>query len=168
MSTRATSERRATTNILIAAACALWLAAQLLPAFTDPDHAVPDRSEYGWYATVFGWLAPFYLGGVGVVLFAGWTANLWFAGAVIAGLAHRGRAWALAAAAVVAAFGGVLAVVSMSHAARIGIGSWLWLGAMIMVACSATVWRKGERGRPALGRHTPAQAPTAPTHSEHH
>jgi hypothetical protein len=145
MATRASSERRATANILVAAACALWLAAQFLPAFTDPGHPVPDRSEYGWYATVYGWFALFF-GGAGVLLFAGWTANLWFAGAVIAGLAHRRRAWALAAAAVVTAFAGVLAVVSTIHAAQVGIGSWLWLGAMVMVACSAAVGRTGDRG----------------------
>ena len=146
MATRACSDSRATTNILIAAACALWLAAQVLPAFTDPGHPVPDRSEYGWYATAFGWLAPLYLGGAGVLLFAGWTANVWFAGAVIAGLAHRGRAWAFAAAAVVTAFAGVLAVVAMIPFARVGVGSWLWLGAMVMVVSSATVRRTDEGG----------------------
>lgn len=102
-----------------------------------PRAPAPDRSEYGWYATALGWLAPIYLGGAGVLLFAGWTANLWFAGALIEGLAHSGRTRALAAAAVVTAVAGVLAVVSMVHDAQVGIGSWLWLGAMVMVACSA-------------------------------
>jgi hypothetical protein len=146
MATRASTERQATANLLIAAACALWLAAQLLPAFTDPGHPVPDRSEYGWYATALGWLAPVYLGGAGVPLFAGWTANLWFAGAVVAGLRHHGRFRTLALAALATAVGGVVAVISMIHVAQVGLGSWLWLSAMVVISCSAAVARTGERG----------------------
>ena len=50
--------------------------AQLPVGAPEAPHHVPDRPEYGWYATVFGWLAPFYLGGAGDALFAGSMANL--------------------------------------------------------------------------------------------
>lgn len=141
MTIRTRSDSRALERGLVLVACGLWLIAQVLPAFTDPWHTQPDRSEYGWYETVFGWLAPLYLGPTGVPLLVGWTANLWFWAAVIGGAVNRTLRRPLALAAVVCGVIGLLTVISAAHGTQVGIGSWLWLGAMVLVAASTIAGR---------------------------
>ena len=130
-------------DLLVLTGLLAWVAAQFLPAYS---HRAVLSSEVvatsGFVVTFAGWSGA--LLGNEPILVRGWTANLWFLGAVLARQTRHHRAALLfAVAAELAALLGIWALATLDTLANVvglEIGAYVWLVGITAVLAGIANW----------------------------
>jgi hypothetical protein len=145
-------------DVLLVVGLLLWLTSQALPAYSN----VPVGAFVTVASGLFGVLGVLLSAEWGLAAIVGWTANLWLLAALLARLSnHHAGARRCAGISVPCALAEIAAIVLGSEStylnpdyrsggpvylrtapdlADVGLGAWLWLASIVLLAISTIRW----------------------------